>query len=38
MNTNESKHGGAQVRVPPPLVFLVWIGVGWVLGWLVEPL
>jgi protein-S-isoprenylcysteine O-methyltransferase Ste14 len=26
--TTRSKHGGARVRFPPPLVFLAWSGVG----------
>src|SRR5262249_12654080 len=28
MSTTHAKHGGANVRVPPPLVFLIAIGAG----------
>jgi protein-S-isoprenylcysteine O-methyltransferase Ste14 len=37
MTGAQSKHGGARVRIPPPLVFVGWIGVGVLLRWLVEP-
>ena len=33
----ESRHGGANVRVPPPLVFLVSMGAGVGLHWIVAP-
>ena len=35
MNANATS---ARVRIPPPLVFLIWMGVGLLLGRLVEPL
>ncbi len=38
MSAIESKHGGANVRFPPPLVFFGCIVVGVLLGWLVRPL
>jgi protein-S-isoprenylcysteine O-methyltransferase Ste14 len=38
MRPVQSKHGGANVRVPPPLVFLGLIGVGLFLGWRVHAL
>jgi protein-S-isoprenylcysteine O-methyltransferase Ste14 len=37
MATAESKQGGARVRIPPPLVFVVLIGAGIGLRYLVAP-
>ena len=37
MDEATSKHGGARVRVPPPLVFLASIGVGVGLRYVVAP-
>jgi protein-S-isoprenylcysteine O-methyltransferase Ste14 len=34
----QSKHGGARVRFPPPLVFLGLAAIGFVLDWIVWPL
>jgi protein-S-isoprenylcysteine O-methyltransferase Ste14 len=38
MSEAQSKHGGAKVRFPPPLVFLACIGAGVLLGRFVQPL
>ena len=37
MATAESKQGGARVRIPPPLVFLVANGAGLGLRYVVAP-
>jgi protein-S-isoprenylcysteine O-methyltransferase Ste14 len=38
MGTEESKQGGARVRIPPPLVFTGFIGLGIALRYGVGPL
>jgi len=38
LSTVESKQGGANVRIPPPLIFLVGIASGWAIDHYIQDL